>query len=118
VVFGVRADEWWSDVGSALGARGGEVDGWLAKGFFDHHLKTYSRSRRKAPVMWPIGTRSGSYLVWLYAHRVSADSLFQVLHDVVVPKLGVEDRELTRLRQEAGVNPPVSQRKAIDAQER
>jgi hypothetical protein len=49
---------------------------------------------------------------------VSADTLFQVLHDVLVPKLGVEDRELTRLRQDAGVNPSVSQRKAIDAQER
>jgi hypothetical protein len=118
VVFRDAADAWWSDVGAALGVRGGEVDGWLAKGFFDYHLKTYSRSRRKAPVLWPIGTKSGTYLVWLYAHRVSADSLFQVLHDVVVPKLGVEDRELTRLRQEAGVNPSASQRKAIDAQER
>ena len=117
VVFGVDADEWWSSVGGALGARGGEVGGWLAKGFFDYHLKAYSRSRRKAPVLWPIGTKSGSYLVWLYAHQVSADSLFQVLHDIVVPKLGVEERELTRLRQDAGVNPSLSQRKAIDAQE-
>jgi hypothetical protein len=118
VVFGDDADDWWSDVGAALGARGGEVGGWLVKGFFDHHLKTYSRSRRKAPLLWPIGTKSGSYLVWLYAHRVSADSLFQVLVDVVVPKLDVEDRELTRLRQDAGVNPSASQRKSIEAQDR
>jgi hypothetical protein len=114
-VFGVNADEWWSDVGEALG---GDVDSWLAKGFFAYHLKAYSQSRRKAPVLWPIGTESGSYLVWLYAHEVSADSLFQVLHDVVEPKLGVEERQLTRLRQDAGVNPSLSQRKAIDAQER
>lgn len=116
-VFGVDADAWWSAVGEALGAQNGEIGGWLTKGFFDYHLKTYSRSRRKAPVLWPIGTKSGSYLVWLYAHQVSADSLFQVLHDVVAPKLGVEERELTRLRQEAGVSPSLSQRKAIDIEE-
>jgi hypothetical protein len=118
VVFRESADAWWTDVGAALGRRDGEVGGWLGKAFFDHHLKTYSRSRRKAPVLWPIGTKSGSYLVWLYAHRVSADSLFQVLHDIVLPKLGVEERELTHLRQDAGTAPSASQRKAIDAQER
>jgi len=116
-VFGDDADHWWSDAGEALGTRRGEVSGWLAKGFFDHHLKTYSRSRRKSPVFWPIGTRSGKYIVWLYGHRMSADSLFQVLHDVVAPKLNVETRELTQLRQDAGVNPTATQRKAIDAQE-
>lgn len=118
VVFGDDADEWWSDLGAVLGARGGDVGGWLRKGFFEHHLKTYSRSRRKAPVLWPIGTKSGSYLVWLYAHGVTGDSLFQVLHDVVLPKVSVEERELTRLRQEAGPSPAASQRKAIEAQER
>ena len=104
-VFGEDADRWWADVGMALGAKGGEVGGWLRRGFFDHHLKTYSKSRRKAPILWPIGTRSGSYTVWLYAHRVSADSLFQILNDLVVPKLPVEERELTQLRQDAGTDP-------------
>jgi hypothetical protein len=117
-VFGEAADAWLSDVGSALGARGGEVDGWLAKGFFDHHLKTYSRSRRKAPLLWPVGTKSGSYLVWLYAHRATADSLFRIVQDVVLPKLAVEGRELAERRQEAGPSPSASQRKAIDAQEK
>jgi hypothetical protein len=117
-VFGENADGWWSDVGFALGAKGGEVGDWLHKGFFDHHLKTYSGSRREAPILWPIGTRSGSYVVWLYAHRASADALFQVLNDVVVPKLTVEQRDLAQLRQEAGANPTPSQRKASDAQER
>ena len=117
-VFGEDADSWWGDVGAALGAAGGEVDGWLGRGFFDHHLKTYSKSRRKAPIMWPIGTWSGSYIVWLYAHRVSSDSLFQIVNDIVAPKLQAEERELTQLRQDAGTVPTASQRKAIDIQER
>jgi len=117
VVFHDDADAWWSDVGRALGTRSGEVSEWLATGFFDHHLKAYSQARRKAPVLWPLGTKSGSYLVWLYAQRVSADSLFQALHDVVAPKLTVEDRQLSQLRQTSGTNPSTSQRKAIEAQE-
>ena len=89
-VFGADADSWWADAGEALGARREEIGVWLRKGFFDHHLKSYSKSRlRKAPILWPIGTASGSYLVWLYAHRVTADSLFQVLNDIVDPKLRV-----------------------------
>ncbi|MGD9693910.1 MAG: hypothetical protein AB7V20_13855, partial [Phycisphaerales bacterium] len=47
VVFGGQADAWWSDVGAVLDSKGG-VEGWLRRGFFDHHLMTYSESRRKA----------------------------------------------------------------------
>ncbi|MEX2441061.1 MAG: hypothetical protein WD400_00245, partial [Pontimonas sp.] len=111
-------DAWWADVGEALGAKRGEISSWLSKGFFDHHLKTYSKSRRKAPILWPLGTASGSYTVWLYAHRVTADSLFRVLNDVVSPKLSVERRGLSELVQDAGPNPSASERKAIDAQEK
>ncbi len=117
-IFGREADRWWGDVGVALGAKGSEVSGWLGRGFFDHHLKTYSKSRRKAPILWPIGTRTGSYVIWLYAHQVSSDSLFQILNDLVVPKLAVEERELTQLRLDAGADPTASQRKAIDVKER
>ena len=117
VVFGAESDEWWADVGEALGARRGEIGEWLRKRFFDHHLKTHSKSRRKSPILWPIGTASGSYVVWLYAHRVTADSLFQVLNDIVDPKVHLEQRRLTELTQEVGPNPSASQRKEIDTQE-
>lgn len=116
-VFGEDADRWWGDVGVALRAKGGEAGVWLGKSFFEYHLKTYSKARRKAPILWPIGTRSGSYVVWLYGHRVSADSLFQVLNDIVAPKLAVEERQLTQMREDAGVDPTASQRRVIDAQE-
>ncbi len=116
-VFHADADEWWGDVGEALTTPRGEVGAWLKKRFFDYHLKSYSKSPRKAPILWPLGTDSGSYLVWLYAHQVTDDSLFQVLTDIVDPKLSVEQRRLDELNQEAGPNPPASQRKEIDAQE-
>lgn len=117
VVFGGDADRWWTEVGAVLDPRSGDGEAWLRRVFFDYHLKTYSKSRRKAPIMWPLGTRSGSYRVWLYAHRVTMDSVFRVLNDIVGPKLHAEERRLSDLRQEAGSSPSASQRKAIDAQE-
>ena len=116
VVFGDRADVWWSDVGAALDSRNG-VEGWLRRGFFDYHLKTHSKSRRKAPILWPIGTRSGSYRVWLYAHRVTGDTAFRILTDVVEPKLAAERRRLSDLTQEFGPSPAASQRRTVDAQQ-
>lgn len=115
-VFGNDADAWWAEVGAILGGPGGEVGTWLTKGLFDHHLKMYSKSRRKAPILWPIGTASGSYLIWLYAHRVTSDSLFQVFHDLVVPKIALEDQRLIQLRQAAGPTPTSSQRREVDKQ--
>lgn len=117
VVFGDDADTWWSDIGAALDTRNG-VEGWLRRGFFDHHLKTYSKSRRKALIMWPIGTKSGSYQVWLYAHSVTPDTVFRLLGDVIEPKLAAEQRQLSDLTQEFGPNPTASQRRSLDIQQR
>jgi hypothetical protein len=117
VVFGEDADRWWRDVGAVLDPRGGEVKNWLLKRFCDHHLKTHAKSRRKAPILWPLGTKSGSYRVWLYAHRVTRDSLFGVLSDVIEPKLTLEERRLTDLVQEFGPSPSASQRRTIETQE-
>ena len=61
--------------------------------------------------MWPIGTRSGLYTIWLYAHNVSADSLFQALNDLLLPKLLAEESGLTQRRQEAGTSPTAAQRR-------
>jgi len=117
VVFGDLADSWWSEVGGVLDAKNG-VDGWLRRGFFEHHLKTYSKSRRKAPIVWPIGTKSGSYQVWLYAHSVTPDTMFRLLGDVIEPKLAAEQRQLSDLTQEFGPSPTASQRRSLDAQQK
>ena len=36
--------------------RGHDLRTWLATGFFEHHLKRHSKSRRKAPILWQLGT--------------------------------------------------------------
>ncbi|HQP88799.1 MAG TPA: BREX-1 system adenine-specific DNA-methyltransferase PglX, partial [Thermoanaerobaculia bacterium] len=90
---------------------------WYRSAFFQTHVSRYSKSRRKAPIYWQLATPSASYSVWLYAHRLTPDTFFHVLHDVVAPKLGLEERKLLSLTQESGPNPTASQRKEIAAQQ-
>lgn len=70
--------------------------------FFDDHLKRYSKSRRYAPIYWPLSTPSGSYTLWLYYHRIDNQILFTCVNDFVDPKLKQVGEDLVRLRQKSG----------------
>jgi hypothetical protein len=83
-------------------------------GFFQDHLKRYSKSRRKAPIYWRLSTSSGNYSVWLYYHRLTKDALYKVLNEYISPKIEYEERSLTTIMQGAGPMPSASQRKEID----
>lgn len=86
---------------------------WLQRDFFKEHLKQYSKSRRKAPIYWPLATASGSYTLWIYYPKLTAQTLYTTVNDFVEPKLksvtqtvqslrsrsnrsGVEEKELER----------------------
>jgi hypothetical protein len=73
---------------------------WFRKpaGFFADHLKRYSKSRRQAPIYWPLSTASGSYTLWLYYHRLTPDTLYKCLQDHVEPKMKETGEEIHRLR--------------------
>lgn len=82
-------------------------------GFFEDHLKRYSKSRRQAPIYWPLSTASGSYTLWVYYHRLTSDTLYTAVNRYVEPKIadvrrqvaederaleGASGREASRLR--------------------
>jgi hypothetical protein len=117
VVFGDDADARWQEAIGILDPKNHDLRAFVARTFFEQHLKRYSKSRRKAPIYWQLATPSASYSVWLYAHRVTPDTFFHVLNDVVAPKLGLEERKALSLTQEFGPNPTASQRKEIAAEE-
>jgi len=48
---------------------GSDLRTWFRSSFFERHLKRYSKSRRKAPIYWQLGTPTASYSVWLYYQR-------------------------------------------------
>ena len=61
--------------------------------FFADHLKRYSKSRRQAPIYWPLSTGNGIYSVWLYYHRFTADTLYRVLEEYVDPRISQAERD-------------------------
>jgi len=67
-------------------------------GFFADHLKRYSKSRRQAPIYWPLSTASGRYTLWLYYHRLTPDTLYKCLQQFVLPKLTDVEKEIAHLR--------------------
>jgi hypothetical protein len=111
--FNICADTWWRETSALLDPKAHSLRTWISAHFFDHHLKRYCKSRRKAPVMWQIAIRSGRYCVWLYSQRLTKDTIFQVQNDVVAPKLAHEERQLANLIQVAGSNPSATERKEI-----
>jgi hypothetical protein len=76
----------------------GDVRRWLQRDFFPLHLKQYSKSRRKAPIYWPLSTSSGSYTLWLYYPSVTSQTLYTAVNDFVEPKLKQVSRDTATLR--------------------
>lgn len=76
----------------------GDVRRWLQRDFFPLHLKQYSKSRRKAPIYWPLSTRSGSYTLSLYYPSLTSQTLYTAINDFLEPKLKQVGQEVTGLR--------------------
>jgi hypothetical protein len=70
--------------------------------FYDDHLKRYSKSRRKAPIYWPLSTASGSYAVWIYYHRLTDQTLYSIVNEYVEPKMAETERWISRLEERYG----------------
>ena len=68
-------------------------------GFFADHLKRYSKSRRQAPIYWPLSTASGSYTLWIYHQRITNQTLHTAIADFLDPKLKALERDITARRE-------------------
>lgn len=75
-----------------------DVRRWLQRDFFKFHLKQYSKSRRKAPIYWPISTSSGSYTLWLYYPSLTDQTLYTAVNDFIEPKLSQVGQDVAALR--------------------
>jgi hypothetical protein len=75
-----------------------DVRRWLQRNFFPYHLQRYSKSRRKAPIYWPLSTASGNYTLWLYYPSLSSQTLYTAINDFVEPKLKQVSGDVAALR--------------------
>ncbi len=66
--------------------------------FFAWHLKRYSKSRRKAPIYWPLQSARKNYAIWLYYPRLNHDSLYFAAREYADAKLNLESARLEDLR--------------------
>jgi hypothetical protein len=99
VIWGERSEAIEAEACDILGVR--SLRQYFRKPalFFADHLKRYSKSRRYAPIYWPLSTVSGSYTLWLYYHRLTDQTLYTCVNDFVDPKLKQVAEDLSRLRQ-------------------
>ncbi|MBS1808656.1 MAG: BREX-1 system adenine-specific DNA-methyltransferase PglX [Acidobacteria bacterium] len=73
-------------------------------GFFADHLQRYSKSRRQAPIYWPLSTKSGGYTLWLYYHRLNDQTLYSCVNNFIEPKLKNEITPLVNGLRAKGAN--------------
>jgi hypothetical protein len=75
-----------------------DVRRFLQRDFFAFHLQRYSKSRRKAPIYWPLATASGNYTLWLYYPTLSSQTLYTAINDFVEPRLKQVGDDVAALR--------------------
>ena len=79
--------------------RGRNLRDHLRKHFFKNHLTRYTKSRRKAPIYWPLYVPSGVWGVWVYAPSLTRETLFAV-ETAATARLNAAGSEISRLRSE------------------
>ena len=98
IIWKDKANDIEQEVCEILGVR--TLREYLSKPskFFAGHSKRYSKSRRQAPIYWPLSTSSGSYALWLYYHRLTDQTLYICVNNFVGPKLkqALDDTENLR----------------------
>jgi hypothetical protein len=112
----------WRDQAEAIEAEACQIldlslRDYFRKRFLTDHLGRYTKSKRKAPLYWPLSTASGSYTIWLYYQRFTKDTFYRV-REIAEEKFRHEERKLFSLQQDAGPNPSTGQSKGIGAQEK
>lgn len=117
VIWKVRADAIEQEACEILGVS--ELRDYFRKpgagGFWDNHIKRYSKSRRKAPIYWLLQSSKKNYALWIYYHRLDKDILFKALLNYVEPKLRKEDARLDELRtQKTALGPAAKGTKKLD----
>jgi len=99
LLWGEQADAIERELCAVLGVR--DLRDYFrhpSKGFFNFHIKRYSKSRRKAPIYWLLQSERRNGAVWLYYPRLVENTLF-VTENTVYDLL---NRERNRLEEFKG----------------
>ena len=78
-----------------------DLRSYLRRNFFKEHLARYTKSRRRAPVYWPLYTPSGRWGLWVYAPSLTRETLYAV-EAAVTARLNAAQTEISRLARSQG----------------
>lgn len=108
-------------IAAILGCLGRRTVGdHLRKQFFKDHLSRYSKSRRKAPIYWPLNVPSKNWGVWIYAPTISRETLYAIASEAARrERLATESIVgLQRELREGGGRPARKIAEALDSEEK
>jgi hypothetical protein len=121
-VAAVLFDDDASIVTELLEILGGKtIRDYLRRLFFKDHLSRYSKSRRKAPIYWPLTVASRNWGVWVYAPTLTRETLYGVASEAGRREGLATDAMLRLRRQQDDVDGGRPSRKAaqeLEAEER
>ena len=92
-----NGQQWISEAVELLGSK--SLRSYIRSQFFRSHLSRYSKSRRKAPIYWPLTVKSGRWGVWVYAPTLSREMLYAVASEAL-RREGHAEAEIARLERE------------------
>lgn len=92
---------------------GKDIRNHLRGRFFRDHLSRYSRSRRKAPIYWPLYVPSGKWGVWVYAPTFTRETLYAIAAEAL-RREGHSLAEVARLERERAAGDSGVTAKALD----
>ena len=78
-IWGNQADELEYELCQLIGCKNLQSYFESPTGFFDYHFKRYTKSRRKAPIYWPLSSEDGTYTYWIYYPKLSKNTLPSLL---------------------------------------
>ena len=79
IIWGDRADGLEYELCQLIGCRNLQSYFESPTGFFDYHFKRYTKSRRKAPIYWPLSSEDGSYTYWVYYPKLDQNTLHTLI---------------------------------------
>lgn len=91
-LLGSRRSTWEADLLAAVGAPSLITYFREPARFFDSHLSQYTKSRRQAPIYWPVSTPSGGVTFWIYAPRFDERTLPRIINDLDAQLRRYDDR--------------------------
>ena len=81
--------------------RGQDLRDHIRRQFFRGHLRRYTKSRRKAPIYWPLYVPSSVWGVWVYAPSLTRETLYAV-EAAATARLNAAQTEISRLARSQG----------------